>query len=130
MVRAHEFIINLPHGYDTFIGEHGIKLSGGERQRISLARTLLRKPSLLILDEATSELDTETELAVRRALDDTKNNRITFIIAHRLSTISNADKILVLFDGKIIESGNHNELLELGGLYSNLYKLQFNELQV
>ncbi len=125
--NAHDFIIKLQDGYDTVIGEQGVKLSGGERQRISIARALLKDAPILILDEATSSLDTEAELEVQEALDKLMANRTTLVIAHRLSTIRNADRIIVLVDGRIVEEGTHDSLLELRGEYFKLYNLQFKE---
>jgi subfamily B ATP-binding cassette protein MsbA len=122
--NAHDFIIRLPEGYNTLVGERGAKLSGGERQRISIARALLKNPRLLILDEATSSLDTASEAIVQEALERLMHNRTTLIIAHRLSTVVNADKILVLDKGRIVESGTHQELLANGGLYAELYATQ------
>lgn len=123
--NAHEFIMKLPDGYDTFIGEQGVKLSGGERQRISIARALLKNAPILILDEATSSLDTEAELEVQEALDKLMKGRTTLVIAHRLSTIRNADRIIVIIDGRIVEEGTHDSLLEKQGAYFKLYNLQF-----
>lgn len=124
--NAHEFIIAMPGGYETQIGERGCSLSGGQRQRISIARAILKNPRVLILDEATSALDTESEKIVQAALERLMIGRTSFVIAHRLSTVLKADKILVLENGRVIEQGTHEELLQLGGLYSNLYKIQFN----
>jgi len=124
---ANDFISQLPDGYETNIGDRGIRLSGGQRQRICIARALLKNAPILILDEATSALDTESEQMVQKALDNLMANRTTFVIAHRLSTVQNADKILVLEDGRIVESGSHDELLKNSGLYSRLYLLQFND---
>ncbi len=118
--QIHELIASLPEGYDTPVGERGYRFSGGEKQRIAIARTVLRNPPVLILDEATSALDTETERAVQLALDDLSRGRTTIAIAHRLSTIRDADQILVLDDGQIVERGTHEELLELGGRYAAL----------
>lgn len=122
---AHEFIMRLPQGYDTTIGEGGVKLSGGERQRLSIARALLKNAPILILDEATSALDSESEFEVQKALANLMKGRTTFVIAHRLSTIRNADRIIVLSDGMIKETGGHDELLGAGGEYSRLYSMQF-----
>jgi len=126
--EAHEFIRNLPEGYETKVGERGVKLSGGQRQRLCIARAILRDPDILILDEATSDVDTETELLIQRSLDRLTDNRTTFAIAHRLSTIKDADTILVLEDGKIVERGNHGELLAQGGLYAHLWGVQAGEI--
>jgi len=122
---AHEFIMRLPNGYGTVIGEGGVKLSGGERQRLSIARALLKDAPILILDEATSSLDSESEFEVQKALSNLMKNRTTFVIAHRLSTIRNADRIIVLADGLIKETGRHEELLAAGGEYARLYAMQF-----
>ena len=124
--NAKEFIDALPKGFDTVIGEKGVRLSGGQRQRLAIARALLKDPPILILDEATSSLDTESEKNVQEAIDNLMKDRTVLVIAHRLSTIINADMIIVLDDGKIIESGTHNELLEKDGAYKNLYDIQFN----
>jgi ATP-binding cassette subfamily B protein len=125
---AHQFIEKLPDGYDTMVGERGVKLSGGQRQRISLARAILRDPDILILDEATSHVDNETEVLIQNSLDDLIENRTTFAIAHRLSTVRNADQILVLDDGDLVEQGTHEELLARDGLYANLWSVQVGEL--
>jgi subfamily B ATP-binding cassette protein MsbA len=125
---ADEFIAALPEGYQTRIGDRGLRLSGGQRQRICIARALLRNAPILILDEATSALDTESEAMVQQALVNLMQNRTTFVIAHRLSTIMHADKIVVLEQGRIVEVGRHNELLENeNGLYRRLYNMQFRE---
>jgi subfamily B ATP-binding cassette protein MsbA len=124
--NAHEFIIKTTEGYDTEIGERGSKLSGGQRQRIAIARAILKNPRVLILDEATSALDPESEKLVQQALDKLLVGRTSFVIAHRLSTIQRADVILVMEKGKIVERGTHEKLLEAGGLYNNLYRLQFS----
>jgi subfamily B ATP-binding cassette protein MsbA len=124
---AHDFIKEMPDGYDTIIGERGVKLSGGQKQRISIARALLKNPPILILDEATSSLDTASEIIVQRALDNLMTNRTTFVIAHRLSTVRRADKILVLDKAKIVEAGTHEELLKKEGIYKLLYQSQFEQ---
>jgi subfamily B ATP-binding cassette protein MsbA len=124
--NAHEFIINMSQEYDTLVGERGIKLSGGQRQRIAIARAILKDPHILILDEATSSLDSEAEYLVQEALERLMKSRTTFVIAHRLSTIIKADSILVLDRGRIVEQGAHTELLaDEDGLYHKLYTMQF-----
>ncbi|MDH4300953.1 MAG: lipid A export permease/ATP-binding protein MsbA [Nitrospira sp.] len=128
LAYAHDFILRLPEGYDTVIGERGIKLSGGERQRVAIARAILRDPPLLILDEATSALDTESERIVQLALANLMKNRTTLVIAHRLSTIQNADRIIVLDRGAIVEVGSHEELLRQGGIYHKLHAMQFQDV--
>lgn len=125
IANAHDFIMQLPNGYDTLIGERGTMLSGGQRQRIAIARAILRNPQLLILDEATSALDNESEKLVQEALNQLMKDRTSIVIAHRLSTILHANKILVIEEGKIVETGNHEELLKKKGLYAKLYELQF-----
>jgi len=124
---ADEFISKLPDGYQSFLGDRGIRLSGGQKQRIAIARVLLKNPALLLLDEATSALDAESELLVQRALEAAMDSRTTLVIAHRLSTVKQADKILVLENGKIIETGTHADLIQRSGLYSRLAKLQFTD---
>jgi ATP-binding cassette subfamily B protein len=128
MAEAHEFIQNLPDGYDTEVGERGVKLSGGQRQRLSIARAVLRDPEILILDEATSDVDTETEMLIQRSIDRLAADRTTFAIAHRLSTIKDADRIVVLEDGEIVERGTHEELLDNEGLYAHLWGVQAGEI--
>ena len=123
LAGAHDFIMSLPDGYDTYVGERGVKLSGGQKQRISIARVFLKNPPILILDEATSALDNESEKLVQRSLEELAKGRTTFTIAHRLTTIRNADRILVLTENGIEESGTHAELVDRGGIYSELYKM-------
>ncbi len=125
--NAHDFILGLPQGYDTVIGEQGTKLSGGEKQRVSIARALLKDAPILILDEATSSLDTEAEMEVQVALDNLMQGRTTMVIAHRLSTVRNADRIVVIAGGEIVEEGTHDELLNRKGEYYKLYSMQFRE---
>ena len=125
--NADEFIRELPEGYETKLGERGLNLSGGQRQRIAIARAILKNPRVLILDEATSALDTESEKIVQEALDKLMIGRTSFVIAHRLSTIFNADQIYVVENGHVREHGTHEELLAKGGLYSNLYNIQFRQ---
>lgn len=128
MANAHSFILELPEGYDTIVGERGVKLSGGQRQRISIARALLKNPEIMIFDEATSALDNESELLVQEAIERLMKNRTVFVIAHRLSTIRNASRIFLIERGKIIQSGTHDELMENpAGLYRRLYEMQFKE---
>lgn len=130
LAAADEFITRLPNGYDTFLGDRGMRLSGGQKQRIVIARALLKNPPLLLLDEATSSLDAESEHLVQQALDVAMKNRTTLVIAHRLSTVIQADRIIVLENGRIIETGTHAGLIHQGGLYSNLAKLQFTDSEI
>ena len=119
-----EFIKELPEGYDTQVGERGLKLSGGQKQRIAIARMFLKNPPILILDEATSALDTETEMIIQKALNELAENRTTLVIAHRLATIKNADRIMVITKKGIEEEGTHEELLKLNGIFAQLHNVQ------
>ena len=123
--NIHDYVMNLPDGYETQIGERGVKLSGGQKQRLSIARVFLKNPAILILDEATSALDNTTEILIQQALDELCKGRTTLVVAHRLSTIKNADEIVVISNGRIEEQGSHEQLMELNGVYSKLYNLQF-----
>lgn len=122
LARIDQDILKMPNGYQTIIGERGVKLSGGQKQRLSIARVFLKDPSILILDEATSALDNATELEIEKALDALAKDRTTLVVAHRLSTIFNSDLICVIEDGKLKEKGNHEELLARGGIYKRLYE--------
>ena len=126
---AHEFILDLPDGYDTMVGERGLRLSGGQRQSISIARAMLKNAPILLLDEATSALDSESERQVHNALTRLMEGRTTIVIAHRLSTVSDADKIYVMKQGRLIEEGTHLELLARRGLYAQYCELQFEDVQ-
>jgi ATP-binding cassette subfamily B protein len=125
--NIHSFIASLPDGYDTIVGERGYRLSGGEKQRIAIARVLLKDPRVLVLDEATSSLDSQSEALIQAALEQLMQNRTSIVIAHRLSTILAADVILVLDKGRLVERGTHAELLARGGLYAELYHTQFRD---
>jgi ATP-binding cassette subfamily B protein len=124
LAEAHDFIVGLPHGYDTVVGERGQKLSGGQRQRIALARAILKDAPILVLDEATSAVDNETEAAIQRSIDHLAHERTTIAIAHRLSTVRNADTIYVLAEGRVVESGTHDDLVDAGGVYAGLWQVQ------
>lgn len=126
--NIHEYILSMPEGYDTVIGERGVRLSGGQKQRLCIARVFLKNPPILILDEATSALDNTTEILIQQALDELCEGRTTLVVAHRLSTVKNADEIAVIADGRITEQGTHDELLQMGGTYATLYRQQFREV--
>jgi ATP-binding cassette subfamily B protein len=128
LAEAHEFITALPRGYDTVVGERGQKLSGGQRQRLSIARAILKDPPLLVLDEATSSVDNETEAAIQRSLELVGRDRTVVVIAHRLSTVRHADQIHVLEKGRVVESGTHDALLAERGLYAALWRIQTGEV--
>jgi ATP-binding cassette, subfamily B, bacterial MsbA len=123
--NAAEFIEKMPEKYDTYIGDRGVRLSGGQRQRMAIARAILKNPPILILDEATSSLDSESEILVQEALNNLMKNRTTFVIAHRLSTVRNADNIIVIDGGKLVEQGTHETLHKMNGIYTKLYNIQF-----
>jgi ABC-type multidrug transport system fused ATPase/permease subunit len=125
--NAHDFISEFPDGYETLVGERGVTLSGGQKQRVAIARALLIDPKILILDDATSSVDTQTEFLIQQALERIMEGRTTFVIAQRMSTILKADQIIVLKDGEIIQHGTHETLLSHGGLYEEIYKLQLEE---
>ena len=128
--EAHNFISEMPEGYDTIVGERGVGLSGGQRQRISLARALITNPSILILDDTTSAVDMETEFKIQQEVNLNNPNRTNFIIAHRISSVKSADLILVLENGRIIESGTHDSLVKNKGYYYEVYKTQFGDFNV
>ena len=128
--NIHDFVMGLENGYDTVIGERGVKLSGGQKQRLSIARVFLKNPPILILDEATSALDNTTEILIQKSLDELCKGRTTIVVAHRLSTIKNADKIAVIDNGKMVENGNHEQLIKLNGRYAQLYNLQFKNSKI
>ena len=125
--NIHDYVMSLEKGYDTEIGERGVRLSGGQKQRLSIARVFLKDPAILILDEATSALDNTTEIMIQQALDELCQGRTTIVVAHRLSTIKRANSIAVIDQGKIIEQGTHEDLMALGGTYKSLYSLQFRD---
>jgi len=124
VAEAHDFIMRLPNGYDTVVGERGQKLSGGQRQRLSIARAIVKDPPILVLDEATSSVDNETEAAIQRSLERITRDRTTLVIAHRLSTIRNADRIYVFDHGRVVEEGHHDDLVAADGVYAALWKVQ------
>jgi ATP-binding cassette subfamily B protein len=124
--RIYDLIASLPDGFDTIVGERGYRMSGGEKQRLAIARMLLKDPAIVILDEATSHLDSESELAIQQALAEALTGRTALVIAHRLSTIVAADRILVIDDGRVVASGRHDDLLRAGGLYADLYRTQID----
>ena len=125
--NIHDYVMSLEKGYETEVGERGVKLSGGQKQRIAIARAFLKNPPILVLDEATSALDNMTEMQIQESLSELSKGRTTLVVAHRLSTVKNADEILVVTDGKITERGSHAELIQSGGLYAELYRYQFKE---
>jgi ATP-binding cassette subfamily B protein len=126
LANIHDFIASLPEGYETVVGERGVKMSGGEKQRVAIARAIIPDPKILVFDEATSNLDSQSERIIQASLDQLAAGRTTLVIAHRLSTIVDSDRIYVLRHGRIVEAGTHDELLEKGGLYAQLWSLQAN----
>ncbi|MBR3863972.1 MAG: ATP-binding cassette domain-containing protein, partial [Clostridia bacterium] len=128
LANIHEFVLSMPNGYDTYVGERGVKLSGGQKQRVSIARAFLKNPPILILDEATSALDNATEMLIQESLEKLSEGRTTIVVAHRLSTIKNADQIIVITNEGAVERGTHSELLQKDGIYADLYKYQFKSL--
>jgi ATP-binding cassette subfamily B protein len=128
MANIHNFIETLENGYDTYVGERGVKLSGGQKQRVSIARAFLKNPPILILDEATSALDNVTEMQIQKALERLSDGRTTIVVAHRLSTVKNANKIVVITSEGIMEEGTHEELIAKKGIYEGLYQYQFKNL--
>lgn len=129
MAHLDDLIASLPEGLETVVGERGLKLSGGEKQRVAIARTMLKKPTFLIFDEATSSLDSSTEASIMTAIEEVSAAHTTLIIAHRLCTVVHADRIIVLKDGSIAESGAHDELLDLNGVYARLWRLQHRQIE-
>jgi ATP-binding cassette subfamily B protein/subfamily B ATP-binding cassette protein MsbA len=127
MAQAHEFIMELPNGYDTMLGERGMGLSGGQKQRIAIARALILDPTILVLDDATSAVDMQTEFNIQKELKEALAGRTTFIIAHRISSLKHADEILVLDEGKIVERGTHEELIQMHGPYRRIYDIQYKD---
>ncbi|MNJ38205.1 Alpha-hemolysin translocation ATP-binding protein HlyB [compost metagenome] len=125
LAKAHDFIMELPDGYDTVVGERGMGLSGGQKQRIAIARALLKNPRILILDDATSAVDMETEHEIQSGFQEVMQGRTTFIIAHRISSLRHADEILVLDEGKIVQRGNHEQLIQQPGPYQEVYRIQY-----
>jgi ATP-binding cassette subfamily B protein len=127
LARIHDFIMTLPDGYNTWVGERGVTLSGGQKQRVSIARTLLLDPKILVFDDSTSSVDTQTEYEIQQALNELMKGRTTFVIAQRLRTVKSADQILVLKDGQIVERGRHEELIELDGPYRQIYDVELRD---
>jgi len=130
LAQAHDFIMELPDGYDTLLGERGMGLSGGQKQRIAIARAICLNPSILILDDATSAVDMETEFQIQKALKEVMKGRTTFIIAHRISSLKHADEIIVLEEGKIVERGVHEQLIHNNGPYQRIYDIQYKDQKI